>query len=100
MVAPAVPIPTDRIADFCRRHHIRRLALFGTVLRPADFNAGSDVDVFVEFEADAKTGLRFFRMEEELEGIFHRKVDLNTYDFLSPYFRDELQLHDIYVRPG
>lgn len=99
MVAPAVPIPADRIADFCRRHHIRRLALFGSVLRPRDFDPDSDIDVFVEFEEGVSVGLRFFGMEEELEGIFHRKVDLNTYEFLSPYFRDELLLHDIYVRP-
>lgn len=84
-----IDIPKDRIADFCRRNHIRRLALFGSVLRD-DFRPGSDVDVLVEFEPDARIGLRFFALEEELSEILGRKVDLNTPGFLSDYFRDEV----------
>jgi hypothetical protein len=84
-----IDIPADRIAEFCRRHRIRRLALFGSVLRP-DFAPGSDVDVLVEFEPGTRVGLAFFDMEEELSGILGRKVDLNTPGFLSRYFRDEI----------
>jgi hypothetical protein len=85
-----IPIDVDKIADFCRRHHIRRLSLFGSVLRD-DFGPESDVDVLVEFEPGHTPGLAFFSMEEELSQIIGRKVDLNTSEFLSPYFRDRIE---------
>ncbi len=85
-----IPLDPDKIADFCRRHHIRRLSLFGSVLRD-DFGPESDVDVLVEFEPGHTPGLAFFTMEEELSQIIGRKVDLNTFGFLSPYFRDEIE---------
>ncbi|NIA06698.1 MAG: nucleotidyltransferase [Actinobacteria bacterium] len=77
-----IDIPKRKIVDFCRRHHIRRLMLFGSVLRE-DFRPGSDVDVLVEFEPGTRLGLRFFAMERELSEILSRKVDLNTPGFLS-----------------
>jgi len=85
-----IPLSTDRIAEFCRRNQIRRLAFFGSVLRD-DFGPLSDVDVLVEFEPGARVGLiGFARMENELSELIGRKVDLNTAGFLSPYFRDEV----------
>ncbi len=84
-----IDIPRDIVAEFCRRNRIRRLALFGSVLRD-DFRPDSDVDVLVEFEPDARVGLRFFALELELSEILGRKVDLNTPGFLSDYFRDEV----------
>ncbi len=86
-----VRIPFDRakIAEFCRRNHIRRFAFFGSVIRD-DFTPESDVDVLVEFEPGKTPGLAFFDMQEELSAILGRKVDLNTEEFLSPYFRDEV----------
>jgi uncharacterized protein len=87
MVEPRIAIPCDAIADFCRRHHIRRLALFGSVLRD-DFGPESDVDVLVEFEPEHVPGLAFFSMQDELTEILGRQVDLNTPGFLSPYFRE------------
>jgi len=78
-----------QIAAFCRRHHVRRLALFGSVLRP-DFGPQSDVDVLVEFEPGRTPGLAFFGMQEELSELLGRKVDLNTPQDLSPYFRDRV----------
>jgi len=89
MTYHGVDIPKDRIAEFCRRHRIRKLALFGSILRD-DFSAGSDVDVLVEFEPGAKVGLRFFAIERELSEILGRKVDLNTPGFLGKYYRDEV----------
>ena len=80
-----IDVPRERIAEFCRRHHIRRLALFGSVLRD-DFRPDSDVDVLVEFEPGHVPGLAFFDMEAELSAILGRKVDLNTPSFLSRYF--------------
>ena len=79
------------VEEFCRRRRIRRLALFGSVLR-RDFRPGSDVDVLVEFEPGHTPGLAFFEMEEELSRLFGRKVDLNTPQFLSPRFRNRVRL--------
>ena len=75
-----IDIPREAIAAFCRRHHIRRLALFGSVLRD-DFRPDSDIDVLVEFEPGHTPGFAFFAMEDELSRIFGRKVDLNTPNF-------------------
>ncbi len=83
------PIDREKIASFCRKHHIERLALFGSALRP-DFRSDSDVDVLVEFEPGHLPGLAFFAMEEELSEILGRQVDLNTPGFISSYFRDEV----------
>ena len=84
-----IPFPKERIAEFCRKHHIKKLAIFGSALRP-DFRADSDIDVLVEFETDHVPGLAFFAMEEELSKMLGRKVDLNTPQFLSKYFRDKV----------
>jgi predicted nucleotidyltransferase len=90
MGRPRIGIPKERVAEFCRRNQIRRLALFGSVLRD-DFGPTSDVDVLVEFEAGARVGLlRLAGMEIELSEILGRKVDLNTPGFLSDYFRDQV----------
>ena len=84
-------VPREEIADFCRRHHIRRLAVFGSALRP-DFNEESDIDILVEFEPGHVPGLlRLARMERELSALLGgRKVDLRTPEDLSRYFRDEV----------
>lgn len=87
---PAIDLPIPQIETFCRRHHIRRLAIFGSALR-GDFGPGSDVDVLVEFEPDHVPGLiRFSGMELELSDLLGRRVDLNTPGTLSPYFRDDV----------
>ncbi len=78
-----------KIAEFCRKHHIRKLAFFGSVLRD-DFRPDSDVDVLVEFEPGHVPGLGFFTIETELSNLLGRKVDLNTPNFLSRYFRDQV----------
>ena len=72
-----IQIPDDQITDFCRRHLIRRLALFGSILRD-DFREDSDVDVLVEFERGTAVGLNFFAIEQELSDLIGRKVALNT----------------------
>lgn len=87
MARAKIEIPKARIEEFCRLHHIRKLALFGSVLRD-DFQANSDVDVLVEFEPGFIPGLQFFALETELSGILGRKVDLNTPGFLSKHFRE------------
>ena len=85
-----ISVDRKRIADFCRRHHVRRLAFFGSVLRD-DFRPDSDVDVLVEFEEGHVPGLAFFDMESELSQLMGRKVELNTPKFLSHHFRERVQ---------
>jgi len=90
MPAPNIDIPRDAIAEFCRRHHIRRLALFGSVLRD-DFGPDSDVDVLVEWEPDHNPGWDVVTIAEELEQLFGgRKVDLVNPKFLKPRLRDRV----------
>lgn len=83
-----IRVPKDVIAAFCRKHHIRKLAFFGSILRE-DFSPASDVDVLVEFEPGLAPGLQFFTIQDELSALLGRKVDLNTPGFLSPYFRQQ-----------
>jgi len=73
-----IRIPRKKLADFCRKNHIRKLAFFGSVLRD-DFGPESDVDVLVEFEPGQTPGFAFFGLQEELEQIFCRNVDLMTF---------------------
>jgi predicted nucleotidyltransferase len=84
-----IELPRERIAEFCRRNGIRRLSLFGSVLRE-DFGQSSDIDVLVEFAPGRTPGLAFFGMQDELSRMLGRPVDLNTPGFLSDYFRDEV----------
>ena len=97
--ARAVAVRTNRnitvrrgeLADFCRRHHIRKLSFFGSVLNE-DFRPDSDVDVLVEFEPGHAPGLfRLSGMANELSSLLGgRRVDLRTPQDLSRYFRDEV----------
>lgn len=91
-------LPLDAISAFCQRNHISRLAVFGSALR-TDFRPESDVDLLVEFEPGQTPGLRFFTLQEELSHMFGRRVDLNTPDCLSRYFRGEVmtEAKDVYV---
>lgn len=83
-------IPKEKIEVFCRKHHIRKLSLFGSALRE-DFDIESDVDVLVEFEPGQTVGLlRLAGMEIELSEILKRKIDLRTPAELSRYFRQEV----------
>jgi len=84
-------IDKERIADFCERHYIQRLAIFGSALRD-DFKPESDVDVLVDFMPGHVPGFfRLFDMEEELSHLLGgRKVDMRTPEDLSRYFRDQV----------
>jgi hypothetical protein len=87
----SISMDKEQIAAFCRKHRIRRLALFGSVLRQ-DFPPDSDVDVLVEFEPGSVPGLfGIARMERELSALLGgRKVDLRTPEDLSRYFRQSV----------
>lgn len=85
-----ITISQAELADFCARHHIRRLSLFGSVLRD-DFGPESDVDVLVEFESGHVPGLiTLAGMELELAELLGRKVDLRLPGDLSRYFRQDV----------
>ena len=87
-----LPIPIDRekVAEFCRVRGIRKLSLFGSVLREDFDPARSDVDVLAEFAPGVRPGLKFFGYGDELAEIIGRKVDFNTEAWISQYFRDEV----------
>ncbi len=85
-----IKVPKDQIARFCRRNQIRRLALFGSVLRD-DFRPDSDVDILVEFEPGARVGLiTLAGIEIELSQLLGRKTELHTVKGLNPHFRNEV----------
>jgi predicted nucleotidyltransferase len=79
----------EEIKQFCQRHSIRKLSLFGSVLRD-DFTTESDVDVLVEFESGKTPGLAIITMEDELSNIINRQIDLRTSADLSRYFREQV----------
>jgi hypothetical protein len=91
MVAHNVELSKEKIADFCRRHHIRRLAFFGSVLRD-DFRPESDVDVLVEFEPQHVPGfIALYAIEAELSAVLGgHKVDLVTAGFLNHRIRQRV----------
>ncbi|MSP82539.1 MAG: nucleotidyltransferase [Alphaproteobacteria bacterium] len=74
---------------FCARHHIIKLAVFGSVARGED-TSDSDLDILVEFAPGMTPGLECYAIEEDLAEMFGRSVDLNTPGFLNPRFRDEV----------
>ena len=85
-----IDVDQEKIAEFCRKHHIKKLAFFGSVLRD-DFGPESDVDVLVEYEPDARVGLITMAAQEiELSETLGRKADLRTPEDLSRYFRDKV----------
>src|SRR5438552_18823570 len=94
-----IAVDREKIAGFCRRNHISRLALFGAVLRD-DFGPDSDVDVLVEFEPGHVPGFALVSLEDELSALVGRKIDLHTPGSLSKYFRDRVvrEAQDQYVR--
>ncbi len=90
MVQPRISIPKNQIEEFCKRNHIRKLSLFGSVLR-TNFRSDSDVDILVEFEPNYRVGfLRLSGLELELSKILGRKADLRTPAELSHYFRQDV----------
>ncbi len=83
-------IPNDKLADFCRKNHIRKLSVFGSAVR-GQLGPDSDIDLLVEFEKNHTPGLfSIVAMEMELAEMLGRKVDMRTPEDLSRYFRDEV----------
>jgi predicted nucleotidyltransferase len=91
MCAAPSSVPKAELKAFCIRHHVRKLSLFGSVLR-GDFGPDSDVDVLVEFERGHVPGfLRLHELEQELSRLFGgRRIDLVTPRFLNDRMRDRV----------
>ena len=102
MTERTIPIEMDgkAITQLCQQHHIRKLSLFGSILRD-DFRADSDVDILVEFEPGCTPGFEFIDVQDQLSEIVGRSVDLNTPKSLSRYFRDQVMADAkvIYAKP-
>jgi hypothetical protein len=89
-----IPLPLEKIIEFCKNHHIKELSLFGSVLREG-FRPDSDVDILVSFNADASVNLMdFVQMQDELKVLFNREVDLVEKEALSnPFLRYSILSH-------
>ncbi len=90
VMSPHLVIDRSAVRAFCQRHHVARLALFGSALRD-DFGPDSDVDVLVEFQPGHVPGLDFVSMERELSGLLQgRRVDLVTPKFLNVLIQEQV----------
>ena len=83
------PPSQEELAEFCRARAIRKLSLFGSVLR-TDFRPESDIDVLVEYEPGSHPGLMLFRHQDELSALLGRTVDLHKAASLSRLFRNQV----------
>ena len=91
MPEPQIAIPQEKLAEFCKRNHILRLSLFGSVLHDS-FGPNSDVDVLVEFDPDHIPGFALIRIQDELSALLgRRKVDLVTPKFLNRRIRKQVE---------
>lgn len=82
-------LPRDILESFCRQHHIKKMAVFGSAIRD-DFSDQSDIDILIEFKPGHVPGLKFFEIEAELSQLLGRKVDLQTTKFISQEFRQQI----------
>ena len=89
LMSPTVSINLNLLKALCAKRQIQKLSVFGSALR-ADFKPESDLDLLVEFKPGHTPGLAFFSLADELTSLFGRKVDLNTPQSLSPYFREQV----------
>lgn len=90
IVLDKISIPEDELAELCRRYDVRELAFFGSVLGD-NFRDDSDLDILVEFMPGTRRGLfEFFRLQDELEALFHRPVDLVPREGLKRLIRDQV----------
>lgn len=93
MVHPSIAIDREKLADICRRYHIRELCIFGSATRD-DFGPESDVDLLVEYEPGREPDYWDVLPElfSELESCFRRSVDLvqGREALVNPYRRQAI----------
>jgi len=91
MLLNGIDVPAERLAEFCRRYHVRTLAFFGSVLRD-DFGPSSDVDVLIEFQPELGPSLLGFAgMQLEMTEMLGREAHLHTPAMLSPRWREQIR---------
>lgn len=97
----AIPLSQEKLEAFCERNHIRKLALYGSVLRD-DFTPNSDIDVLVEFDPAAIIGWKIVSIADEFSKLLGREVDFGTFDGLNPHIRDAVlrNIQVLYERAG
>lgn len=83
------PVQQSKLELFCKAHGVKRLAFFGSVTND-QFHAGSDIDVLLEFQAGKTPGFAFFGLQEELEAILGRAVDVTTPNGLHPLIQEDI----------
>jgi predicted nucleotidyltransferase len=91
------------IAELCRKHHVRRLAVFGSAARDDFDPSRSDVDLRIEFERDSieRYADNYFELQDALEALFQRKVDiLSSPTIRNPYFRDAVESSQVTIYAG
>ena len=90
MLPKNIPVTEAQISDFCRRHHIRKLTFFGSVLGE-DFRPDSDVDVLVEFEAGHTPGFCVYDIEQELSQLCGgRRIDMVNPKYINRWLKDNV----------
>ena len=89
MIYHNINFDTEKLAEFCRKHGIRRLSFFGSILRD-DFRPDSDIDILVEFSGATPSLLDLGGMQVEISALLGREIDLKTPGFLSRHFRDQV----------
>lgn len=89
MTTLQIAIPQEQLAAFCVKHHIRKLSLFGSVLRD-DFRPNSDIDALVEFEAGYHVGFKIGAVQTELSELLGREVHVSTHGSISDDLVDEV----------
>jgi predicted nucleotidyltransferase len=90
MTITRIKIPQKKIAEYCQKNQIKRMAFFGSVLRE-DFSPESDLDILVVFEPTAKVSfITLGKMKRELSKIFNRPIDLVPQDGLKPAIRESV----------
>ena len=94
-LAPGIEVSANQIREICQRYHILELGLFGSAARD-EMGPDSDIDILVEFDPNARIGLEFFDLEQELTNLFGRKVDLGTKVSLKPWVRKNV-LRDLRI---
>jgi len=88
MIPKNIPATEEQIADFCRRHHIRSLSFFGSVLGPG-FRPDSDVDVLIEFDAGHTPGLNVYEIEQELSQLCGgRRIDMVNPKYINRWLKE------------
>ncbi len=90
----------EEIAELCRKHHVRRLAVFGSAARDDFDPVSSDVDLRIEFDSDFidHYANNYFTLHDALEALFQRKVDIiSSQTIRNPYFRAAVESSQVTI---